>query len=60
MASFVDMLNQGLGNVTGTPMGQLGLQLLMASGPQAGNPSSGARIGQALGGMAQMQSQQQE
>lgn len=59
MASFMDMLNQGLGNLTGTPLGQIGTQLLLASGPQQGNPSMGNRLGQALGGMGQMQMQQQ-
>lgn len=60
MAGFMDMLNQGLGNVTGTPLGQLGTQLLMASGPQQGNPSAVNRLGQALGGMGQMQADQQQ
>lgn len=60
MAGFMDMLNQGLGNLTGTPLGQIGTQLLLASGPQQGNPSMGNRLGQALGGMGQMQMQQQQ
>ncbi len=60
MATFMEMLNQGLGNLTSTPLGQFGTQMLMASGPQAGNPSFGARLGQAAGGMAQMQMQQQQ
>lgn len=55
MSSFIDALNQGVNNVTGTPLGQLGLQMLMASGPQQGNPGFGARLGQALGGMGEMQ-----
>ncbi|WP_085602106.1 hypothetical protein [Pseudomonas sp. B10(2017)] len=55
MASFIDALNQGVNNVTGTPLGQLGLQMLMASGPQQGNPGFGARLGQAFGGMSEMQ-----
>lgn len=59
MATFMDMLNQGLGNLN-TPIGQLGTQLMMASGPQAGDPSAGARMGQALVGMQQQQAQQQQ
>lgn len=55
MASFIDALNQGVNNVTGTPLGQLGLQMLMASGPQQGNPGFGARLGRAFGGMSEMQ-----
>lgn len=55
MSSFIDALNQGVNNVTGTPLGQLGLQMLMASGPQQGNPGFGARLGQAFGGMSEMQ-----
>lgn len=60
MATFMEMLNQGLGNLTTTPMGQIGTQLLMASGPMQGNPGFGARLGQAVGGMGQMQMQQQQ
>lgn len=60
MATFMDMLNQGLGNLTGTPLGQFGTQMLMASGPQQGNPGGGARLGQAVAGMQQMQAQQQQ
>lgn len=55
MSSFIDALNQGVNNVTGTPLGQLGLQMLMASGPQQGNPGFGARLGQAAAGMSEMQ-----
>jgi len=55
MPGFIDTLNQGIGNVTGTPLGQLGLQMLMASGPQQGNPGFGARLGQAAAGMSEMQ-----
>lgn len=58
MASFFEQLNEGLGNVTSTPMGQLGMGLLMASGQQQGNPGFGDRLGQAFGGMAQMQQTQ--
>jgi hypothetical protein len=59
MASFIDMLNQGLGGLN-TPLGQLGTQMMLSSGPQAGNPSGGARLGQAFVGMQQQQAQQQE
>ncbi|MFB1632486.1 hypothetical protein [Pseudomonas sp. AP-1] len=58
-ADLMQQLNQGLGNVTGTPLGQLGLQLMAQSGYQQGNPSAGARLGNALAGMSQMQAQQQ-
>lgn len=63
MPTFAEImagLNTGIGNVTGTPLGQLGTQLLLASGPQQGDPSGGARLGQALAGMQQMQGQQQQ
>ncbi|WP_156322342.1 hypothetical protein [Pseudomonas sp. P1.8] len=50
----MEMLNQGIGGLN-TPLGQLGTQLLANSGPQAGNPNGGARIGQALQGMSEMQ-----
>lgn len=59
MPTFMEMLNQGLGNLTGTPLGQIGTQLLMASGPQQGNPGMGARLGQAVAGMGDMQINQQ-
>ena len=59
MASFIDMLNQGLGAATGTPLGQLGINMMMQAGPQQGNPSGGVRLGQAFGGMAEMQQKQQ-
>ncbi|MNJ20998.1 hypothetical protein D3C77_153420 [compost metagenome] len=55
MASFFDTLNEGLGNVTGTPLGQLGMGLLMASGQQQGNPNFGNRLGQAFGSMSELQ-----
>ena len=55
MAGFIDALNQGVGALTGTQLGQLGLQMLMASGPQQGNPGFGARLGQAAAGMSEMQ-----
>ncbi|WP_137806796.1 hypothetical protein [Pseudomonas sp. G(2018)] len=54
MATIMEMLNQGIGGLN-TPLGQLGTQLLANSGPQAGNPSGGARMGQALAGMSEMQ-----
>ena len=60
MASFIDMLNQGLGNVTGTPLGQFGINMMMQAGPQQGNPGGGVRLGNALAGMQQMQGQQQQ
>lgn len=59
MATFMDMLNQGLGGLN-TPLGMLGTQLLANSGPQAGNPGGGARLGQAFVGMQQQQAQQQQ
>lgn len=54
MATIMEMLNQGIGGLN-TPMGMLGTQLLANAGPQAGNPSGGARLGQALAGMSEMQ-----
>jgi hypothetical protein len=54
MATIMEMLNQGIGGLN-TPLGQLGTQLLANSGPQAGNPSGGARMGQALAGMSEVQ-----
>lgn len=60
MASFIDMLNQGIGGATGTPLGQLGINMMMQAGPQQGNPSAGVRLGNAFGGMQQMQAQQQQ
>lgn len=59
MASIVDMLNQGFGALN-TPLGQFGTQMLLASGPQANNPSLGNRLGQAFQGMGQQQLQQQQ
>jgi hypothetical protein len=59
MASFIDMLNQGLGAATGTPLGQFGINMMMQAGPQQGNPGGGVRMGNALAGMQQMQAQQQ-
>ncbi|WP_223456509.1 hypothetical protein [Pseudomonas sp. GL-RE-19] len=54
MATIMEMLNQGIGGLN-TPLGQLGTQLLANSGPQQGNPNGGARLGQALAGMSEMQ-----
>jgi hypothetical protein len=54
MATIMEMLNQGIGGLN-TPLGQLGTQLLAQSGPQQGNPSGSARLGQALAGMSEMQ-----
>lgn len=59
MATFMEMLNQGLGGLN-TPLGQLGTQLMLASGPQQGNPSGGNRLGQAFIGMQEQQAQQQQ
>ncbi|VVO32232.1 hypothetical protein [Pseudomonas fluorescens] len=58
MAEIFANLNTGLGNLSSTPMGQFGTQMLMASGPQQGNPGGGARLGQAMAGMNEMQRQQ--
>ncbi|MFT2161527.1 hypothetical protein [Pseudomonas putida] len=55
MPGFADLLNQGINNLTGTPLGQFGTQMLLASGPQQGNPGIGARLGQAMAGMSDMQ-----
>lgn len=57
MASFMDMLNAGIGGLN-TPLGQLGTQLLAQSGPQAGNPGGASRLGQALAGIGDMQARQ--
>ncbi|MHC8395964.1 hypothetical protein ACYZT8_20350 [Pseudomonas sp. LB3P93] len=54
MATIMEMLNQGLGGLN-TPLGQLGTSLLAQSGPQQGNPGGGARLGQALAGMSELQ-----
>jgi plastocyanin len=54
MATIMDMLNQGLGGLN-TPLGQLGTSLLGQSGPQQGNPSGGARLGQAFANMSELQ-----
>jgi hypothetical protein len=54
MATIMEMLNAGLGGLN-TPLGQFGTQMLAQAGPQAGNPSGGARLGQALAGMSEMQ-----
>ncbi|WPN59748.1 hypothetical protein [Pseudomonas sp. P9_31] len=59
MATILEAINAGLAGLN-TPLGQLGTQLLMASGPQAGNPGGGARMGQAFAGMQQQQAKQQQ
>lgn len=58
MASLMEMLNQGLAGFN-TPAGQLGIQMLMNSGYQQGNPGFGERMGNALGGMQKMQMAQE-
>lgn len=55
--AMMDTINQALGGLN-TPLGQLGTQLMLASGPQQGNPGGGARLGQALQGMSQAQASQ--
>lgn len=59
MATFMEMINQGLGGLN-TPLGQLGTQMMMNAGPQQGNPSAGVRLGQSFVGMQQQQYQQQQ
>lgn len=59
MATFMDMINQGLGGLN-TPLGMLGTQLLANSGPMPGNPGGGARLGNAFLGMQQQQGMQQQ
>jgi len=54
MATIMEMLNQGIGGLN-TPLGQLGTSLLAQSGPQQGNPSGGARLGQAFANMSELQ-----
>lgn len=56
--TFMDMLNQGLGNVTGTPLGQLGINMLANSGYDPNGAGMGQRLGRAFGGMVDMQQQQ--
>jgi hypothetical protein len=51
-------LNAGIGNVTGTPLGQLGVQMLANSGYRADNAGMGERLGAALQGMSTMQQAQ--
>lgn len=51
-------LNTGLGNLTSTPLGQFGVQMLANSGYRADNAGMGERLGLALQGMSQMQQQQ--
>lgn len=58
--TFMDMLNQGLGNVTGTPLGQLGINMLANSGYDPNGAGMGQRLGRSLAGMVDMQQQQQQ
>jgi len=51
-------LNQGIGNLTSTPLGQFGVQMLANSGYRADNAGMGERLGAALQGVTQMQQQQ--
>ena len=63
MASFADImnnLNTGLGNVSTTPIGQLGMQMLANSGWTPDNQGLGQRLGQSFQGMQQVQQQQQQ
>lgn len=51
--AFSDLLTgDGLNQLFQNPAMLAGLQMLAQSGPQAGNPGFGARMGQALGGTA--------
>jgi len=53
MAGFADAFSQeSIGSLLSDPRMLLGLAMLQQSGPQAGNPGFGARLGQALGGTA--------
>lgn len=58
MAEIMAGINNGLGALSTTPLGQFGTQMLAQSGPQQGNPSGGARLGQALAGMSDAQARQ--
>jgi len=58
MASFMDMINQGLGNLN-TPLGMLGTNMLANSGFQPG-ATAGSRLGNSVQGMAQQQAQMQQ
>ncbi|MNC07163.1 hypothetical protein D3C75_546970 [compost metagenome] len=51
-------LNTGLGNLTSTPLGQFGVQMLANSGYRADNAGMGERLGLALQGVQGMQQQQ--
>jgi len=51
-------LNQGIGNLTSTPLGQFGVQMLANSGYRADNAGMGERLGLALQGVQGMQQQQ--
>ncbi|KJZ37201.1 hypothetical protein [Pseudomonas fluorescens] len=59
--AFADILNNlgtGIGNLTATPLGQLGIQLLANSGYDPNNAGFGQRLGNSFQGMQQMQNQQ--
>jgi hypothetical protein len=61
MASFADILNglgTGIGNLTSTPLGQLGIQMLANSGYRDDNAGFGQRLGASLQGVQGMQQQQ--
>lgn len=60
ISDFLNNLNTGLGNVTSTPMGQLGIQMLANSGWTPTNQGFGQRLGNSLAGMQEMQQQQQQ
>lgn len=60
MSDFIAGLNTGLNNVTGTPLGQLGIQMLSNSGWTPTNQGFGQRLGNSLNGMQEMQMQQQQ
>lgn len=60
MATLTEMLSGTggrLGQAFNDPWTQLGMQMLQASGPQANDPSFGARFGQAGAGFMQAQQQ---
>lgn len=58
MADFLANLNTGLGNITGTPLGQFGMNMLANSGYRPDNAGLGQRLGQSLQGMQDMQQTQ--
>jgi hypothetical protein len=59
--AFADILNglgTGIGNLTSTPLGQFGIQMLANSGYRPDNAGMGERLGLALNGVQGMQQQQ--